>query len=180
MSTMVGAPRTPACRRADQDREAHGTAARGQMGRCRYPSPAERDSGTNPVLPPRGNRLRVRPRGPAGRDGYEVHAMVGAPVYPLANRTCPHWPNSASRQAAGSRCRRRTAPSCTLASMCRWSRRTGIVVGRSRSRPRGDDRERGHGPASCRSDQRVRAKRPGAHGQRPASPTSAGPDDGRP
>ena len=100
--------------------------------------------------------------------------MVGAPVYPLANRTCPHWPNSASRQAAGSRCRRRTAPSCTLASMCRWSRRTGIVVGRSRSRPRGDDRERGHGPASCRSGQRVRAKRPGSHGQRPARPAPSG------
>ena len=47
-------------------------------------------------------RLGVRPRGPAGRDGYEVDAMIGAPVYPLANRTCSHWPNPASRPAAGS------------------------------------------------------------------------------
>ena len=46
-------------------------------------------------------RLDVRPRGPAGRDGYEVDAMIGAPVYPLANRTCSHWPNPASRPAAG-------------------------------------------------------------------------------
>ena len=42
MSTMVGALRSTACRRADQDREAHGTAA-GTMGRCR-PCPISRTS----------------------------------------------------------------------------------------------------------------------------------------
>ena len=146
------------------------------MGRCPCPSPAERDSGTKPVPPPRGNRLGVRPRGPAGRDGYEVDAMIGAPVYPLANRTCPHWPNSASRQAAGSSMPKTYSAILyvVLAFVCRWPRRTGIVVGRSRSRRRGDDRERGHGPASCRSDQTVRAKRPGSHGQRSARPAPSG------
>ena len=39
MSTMVGAPRTPACRRADQDREAHGTAARRQWDAARVHRP---------------------------------------------------------------------------------------------------------------------------------------------
>ena len=41
---------------------------------------AERDSGTMPVSPPRGDRLGVRPRGPVGRDGYEVDAMICAPA----------------------------------------------------------------------------------------------------
>ena len=101
MSTMVGAPRTTACRRADQDREAHGTAAL-DNGTLLPMSIARRTWQRDQGCPfaTRG-RLGVRPRGPTGRDGYEVDAMIGAPVYPLANRTCPHWPNPASRPAAG-------------------------------------------------------------------------------
>ena len=171
MSTMVGAPRTPACRRADQEREAHGTAARGQWDAAGVHRPqnvtagqacpsATREPSRRPAArTSRPRRLRSRHHG--RRSGVPVGEQDVPPLAELGEQ--------AGR--AGSRCRRRTAPSCTLASMCRWSRRTGIVVGRSRSRPRGDDRERGHGPASCRSDQKGASKAAGV--TRPAASSSS-------
>ena len=171
MSTMVGAPRTPACRRADRDREAHGTAVRGQWDAARVHRPQNVTAGTKPVPPPRGNRLGVRPRGPAGRDGYKVDAMIGAPVYPLANRTCPHWPNSASRQAAGSSMRKTYSAILFAGRGAAESVSSSAVLDHDHAETIVSE---GTVQPDCRSDQRVRAKRPASHGQRPARPAPSG------
>ena len=171
MSTMVGAPRTPACRRADRDREAHGDSRTGTMGRCPCPSPAERDSGDQ-ACP---SATREPSRRPAARTSrprrLQSRRHDRRSGVPVADRTCPHWPNSASRQAAGSSMRKTYSAILFAGRGAAESVSSSAVLDHDHAETIVSE---GTVQPDCRSDQRVRAKRPASHGQRPARPAPSG------